>query len=57
MVENMKKGQPYVNILYQNKGCYSEAEESHHTQKALSYLKDLQTQKILRHTNSTSDLS
>jgi len=33
MEENMKKGQPDVNALGQKKGCYSEAEDLHHTLK------------------------
>jgi len=38
MVEDMKKGQPEVNILDQKKWCYSKAEEIHHhqTQKTSS---------------------
>jgi len=59
MEENMKKGQPDVNALGQKKGCYSKAEDLHHTLKTIRLWRPLDSEvhKILRDLDTTSYLS
>jgi hypothetical protein len=48
MVEDLKKGQSEVNALYQNKGCYSEAEDYHQTLKIIGLKRPHETWKSFR---------